>query len=362
MRNGTGSPPAERVRRNEREESRINLGICAYGLAYSCGFVGRNTARANPKQLTCFDLLDLAARLRLSSVEIPRGMAPGGDQRTTEALRSHAEALHLELVVAGGSVSVEALTEDMDFAQAVGASVVRCVLSGVLCGDRRSVGGLEGWRQILLKASVDLKAIAHIAEDMGLRLGVEDHQDATGEDLVWLCDRVDSPAVGITFDTGNPLAVCEDPVDFARRALPYLVNVHLKDYRLFGTPSGFRLVHCPIGAGVVNFTDLFALLEERPEVPRNIEMAALTARHIRLLDEDYWEGYPVRDVRSVLPVLRLWHDRQESGEWRTPWETSVEGELVEWELERLKESVARMRSLLESRREPEAPGNSLSEV
>ena len=37
--------------------------------------------------------------------------------------------------------------------------------------------------------------------------------------------------VGVVFDTGNPFAVGEDPVAFARRAAHRIRHVHLKDYR-----------------------------------------------------------------------------------------------------------------------------------
>lgn len=328
---------------------RINVGLCVYGVSYTTGFVGRDTPRANPWPLSYLDLLDLAARLGLASVEVPRAMLPDSAPGTLEALRTRAEELGLRLVVAGGRVSAEALTQDMTFAQAVGAQVVRCTLSDVLCGDRRPVGGLEGWRRLLAEAATILRKMAPVAEGMDLRLGIENHQDATSEDLVWLCEKVGSPSVGVTLDTGNALAVTEDPVLFALHVLPHIVNVHLKDYRVFRTPVGYRLVHCPIGAGVVDFEALFALLKNRPEVCRNLEMAALTERHVRLLEDDYWEGYPPRDVRSVLPLLRLWREREEHGEWRTPWETGDEDQLVAWEMDRLEESVVRLSRILGER-------------
>ncbi len=58
----------------------------------------------------------------------------------------------------------------------------------------------------------------------------------------------------------------DHPVAFAKRILPYLVHVHLKDYRMVATPSGYRLFHCPIGAGLVDFPALFRLFQQKPSV------------------------------------------------------------------------------------------------
>jgi len=229
----------------------------------------------------------------------------------------------------------------------LGAKVVRCVLSDILCGDRRPMGGFDGWQRHLDQMVQQIKVIAPMAADLDLKIGIENHQDATSADLIRVCEEVGSPHVGITLDTGNPLAVAEDPVIFAERILPYLVHVHLKDYRMAATPSGYRLFHCAIGAGVVDFAALFRLFRTKREVLAHIEMAALGERHIRILEEEYWTGLGDRPISEVLPVLRLARNAETDVEWRTPWETGDEAILPTWEMQRLEESVARIGQVLE---------------
>jgi sugar phosphate isomerase/epimerase len=161
------------------------------------------------------DLLDLAARVDLSGVEIaPDIVAPTGAREDLLAFRKHAHELKLSITISGsqaaGPDAVARLMPLFDAAEALGARRVRLTLSAILCGDRRPVGGIDGWRRLLEATVPNLETLAHAAGARGLRLAVENHQDATAEDLVWLCEAVGHPAMGITLDCGNPLAVGQE--------------------------------------------------------------------------------------------------------------------------------------------------------
>ncbi len=320
-----------------------DLGICVWGIMYTCGLLDRGTPRANPHPITYSNLLDLAARLGVSTVELPpSNMAFGADAPTAEALGQRAAAMNLRLVVSGWLLSAEGTRKDMEFARKVGADITRVTLSTILCGDRSPVGGLDGWRELLAQSAATLKELAPVAADLNMKIAVENHQDATSADLLWLCEQINSPQVGITFDVGNALSVGEDCMAFCRAVLPHLFNVHLKDYRMFGTPTGFRLVRCPAGSGVVDFPAIFEVLRGRPDIARSIELAALGERHIRILEPQYWAGLPPRQIHELLPVLRLWREREESGQWRTPWEANEPIDMAQWELAQLEQSVRQL--------------------
>jgi hypothetical protein len=113
------------------------------------------------------------------------------------------------------------------------------------------------------------------------------------------------------------------------------------------TESGYRLFHCAIGDGVVDFPALFRLFQRKPGVRTHIEMAALGERHIRILEDDYWANLdPQRPIAAVLPVLRRMRTAEVDVEWRTPWEMGEEHLLPSWEMERLEKSVANMRRIV----------------
>ena len=104
-----------------------------------------------------------------------------------------------------------------------------------------------------------------------------------------------------------------------------------------------------IGQGVIYWAAMRALLSEvAPAAAQHIELAALYGRHIRLLEEDWWQGYPPRDVRAVVPALRFAaeHARPADEAWQTPWEREApDQEVAQWEMEQFEASVRYLRTL-----------------
>src|SRR5207248_3853653 len=236
--------------------------LCAFGIPYTCGLTWAGTERANPRPLTAAAFMDLAASRGLESVEFPlRGMLPDTSPETLREVRRQLDAAGLGIVVPGGRVERTHLAEQIELARQLGASTVRCTLSSILCGDRRHLEG--GWRAHLDGCAAELEAVVPLAEERRVAIAIENHQDAASDDLLALCRRFESLYVGVTLDTGNPLAVMEEPLAFARRLAPYLRHVHLKDYQVWRAGSGCRLVRCAMGRGVIDFPALYALMAER---------------------------------------------------------------------------------------------------
>ncbi len=330
------------------EGDRLPIGLAAYGFGYLGGFVGAGTPRACPNPLDATRLLELAVQFRLGGIEFPPAWGlPSLDRAALQEFGTEAARRGLFVVLDAGVVDEAELRELLPMAAAIGARTVRATISTILCGDRRAVR--ETWRDYLDEIARRLRAVRPLAEDLGVAIGLENHQDVTSDELVALCDAVDSPQVGVTLDTINPLAVAEEPLAFARRVAPYLKHVHLKDYHLHRTPEGYRLVRCAVGDGVLDAPAVLALCaREAPGAAVAIEMGALQARHVRLLEDDFWSGYAPRSIADVLPVLRLRERtaRPPEEEWRTPWERDEPGErLAAYEMEQCERSVAYLRGL-----------------
>jgi sugar phosphate isomerase/epimerase len=304
-----------------------------------------------------YGMADLAQALGLAGIEtgIPSDTTPD----ELAKMREHAAERRLTPVLMGGTVTRVDGPALIRIARALGADTLRLTLSHVLEGDRGRLGP-GGWLRLREESTARLREWRPVAEECGVRLALENHQDAGSDDLLWLCEQVGGDSIGVTLDTGNPLAVGEEPLEFARRVAPVLYNVHLKDYTVHRTPSGYRLVRCALGAGVIDFPALIALLErEASTAHRSIELAANQARHIRLLEDAWWEHFPPRDVRAVLPVLRLVERaaRPADEEWRTPHEREEPPEnQCAYELGQLRKSISYLQALL-ANPSPQAGGH-----
>lgn len=332
---------------------RLPFGLAAYSLPWRCGFAGAGTARACPDPLDAAGLLDLAARLNLSSLELPLAMLPDLAPATLNAFRARAAARGIALIVDSAVIDIATLEREIPAAAALGARVLRVMLSTTLEGARATIPG--GWEAHLREMIARLRSLRPLAEQHNIRLAPENHQDATSADLLRICEEVGGAHIGVTLDAVNPLAVGEDPLLFAARLGPRIVNVHLKDYHIHLTESGYRLVRCPLGQGVLDVPGLFALLDAHaPHAYRQIELAALHARHIRLLEDDWWQGYPPTDARDLLPALRLAlrHARPRAAEWRTPWERGAD--MTAYEETEVEQSVAYVANLASGAATPPA--------
>ncbi|MGV3724459.1 MAG: sugar phosphate isomerase/epimerase family protein, partial [Actinomycetota bacterium] len=194
---------------------RLPVGLCVFGLTYHCGLTWAGTPKANPQPLTAEQLIDLTAESGLAHLELSARMIGEPTPERLDALRARASEVGVSFVVAGEKVNAEGLRRSLRLAAQLGAPTVRCILSGVLCGDRRGFPG--GWPAHLAMCASELEQVVPEAERLGIAIAVENHQDADSEDLLALCRRFESRYLGVTLDCGNPLAVMEDPVEFATR-------------------------------------------------------------------------------------------------------------------------------------------------
>jgi 3-oxoisoapionate decarboxylase len=303
------------------------VGLNPYGLTYTLGLQG------NPDGAGLQGFLAIAREIGARVVELHQPWLAGVD----------VAALRLDGMVPVVSCGLDPAGDDaaLECAVAMGARVVRMALTGVLRGDRHAVD----WPRLVEGVRGRLARVAPRAATAGVSVAIENHQDFTSAELMELCEQA-GEAVGITLDTGNAFAVGEAPLEFARTVAPRVRHVHLKDYRVQPTDEGYRLVRCAIGGGAVPFRELMGVLGR--DLTASLEPGALEARHIRLLTEEWWRGYPAIDARRLATALRAARVNRlgENEDHRTPWERGVTGdELIRYERDMMRSSAANVRAL-----------------
>jgi sugar phosphate isomerase/epimerase len=117
-----------------------------------------------------------------------------------------------------------------------------------------------------------LAEAAAVAEPRGIKIGLEPHQQysCTPRGLDRIVALVDSPAIGINFDTGNSYLSGEDPAEWLMKVRDNLVHLHAKDIsveqsdaergEVTGTPVG-----CACGEGVVDWRRMIEICREAPQ-------------------------------------------------------------------------------------------------
>ncbi len=142
-----------------------------------------------------------------------------------------------------------------------------------------------------------LTEAARLAEPRGILIGLEPHQQysKTPAGLARIFRLVNSPAIGINFDTGNAYLAGADPYNWLVSILGQLVHLHAKDIsiehsnaergKVTGTPVG-----CACGDGVIDWAKVIAIV--RRDCPRDIvfsvecgtvEQAERSVKHLKVL-------------------------------------------------------------------------------
>jgi sugar phosphate isomerase/epimerase len=108
------------------------------------------------------------------------------------------------------------------------------------------------WRRETVRR---LRELSRIAEANGIILGHENCDGWMGQSadttLAALAD-VDSPALKLIFDTGNPVTYGQDSWAFYQAVREHVVHVHIKDYCVDpSAPGGYRATFPGEGAGRV---------------------------------------------------------------------------------------------------------------
>jgi sugar phosphate isomerase/epimerase len=338
--------------------ARIPYALTAYGLPHCMGYLPTKSGEKYTAPLTSIDLMDLADAEGLAGVEFPLlSLVPSFDGAVVQVRAAQIEIgaelkrRGLKLIADYGALldnDAEHCRGYLALAAKTGANVVRATLSHILCGDRRNFAG--GWASHLAALAERLRELLPFAEDLGLCIAVENHQDATDEDLLELAERTgNSPAFGITLDTGNPLAVGQDPVEAARKLAPIIRHLHLKDYTIHFAPNGYRLVRCAAGEGAIDFPAILAAVRSNGHgVLPGIEIAAQATRTIPLLEESWWEEFPPRNTRELVPVLRsLWQKGRPADEsYSSAWERGEPSSIIAAEeLDVVRRSVTYFRGI-----------------
>lgn len=280
----------------------MKLGLDTYSYRCATG-LWDYTPRANPP-MGLDHLLQKAAELELDGLQLADARHLDSlDYGYVSELRRKAEALGLYLELGTAGTNPDHLQNMVRAAHVLGSPLVRTFV-----GKPRPTAA-SGMEHILSSAAAEVSQALPVCERYGVAIAIENHQDLTTGELLRLVELVASPLVGVCFDTGNALALLEDPLESVRAFGRLVKTVHLKDYQVVARPDGFRLVCCALGEGVVDLPGIIDLLHsESPAANLNIE-TYLGKHPAPVLEEEYLRRLPGATALELGRTLRLVRDR-----------------------------------------------------
>ena len=236
----------------------LKLGLFSY--SYRMTFGSHDFKPSHPINL--FDYIRHAAELGFEGVQIDTTHLTSRDPVYLSEV--HSAAAERGLFVEYGSTLVEAqhTAAELRVAKALGASLMRTYM-GFSRFDKSANVPQETTQTVTV-----LRELAPLAADLGLRIALENHCDATVGELRQVIERVDSPSVGVCVDLGNFMIHLENPVEAVTHLAPYIFNTHFKDYNMEMMNWGFKSYGVALGEGVIDLPSVLAVLVEQSGLDR----------------------------------------------------------------------------------------------
>ncbi len=225
-------------------------------------------------------------------------------------LRARAEQSGMYVEVMAELPKTDDTTEferTMQAAKEAGALAVRVVcLSGRRYENFTSVAD---WQAFTLASHTSISRAVPIAEKHRVPLAVENHKDWTLEDLEPILRQKSSEFLGVCLDTGNNIALLDDPMAVVEALAPYAVSVHFKDVGVEPYAEGFLIAEVPLGEGMLDLRKMQAVLAKaRPATRLSMEMITRNPLKVPCLTDAYWATFPKRNGLYLARTMALVHD------------------------------------------------------
>ena len=198
----------------------------------------------------------------------------------------------------------ERFTAEVRSARDAGVKVLRTVLFG---GRRyEQFAAAADFRRAREQAEQSAALAEPIVAKHDMLMAIENHKDYRAGELMDLLKRLDSRHVGACVDTGNSIALLEDPLEVVRTLSPRAFTVHLKDMAVAEHDEGFLLAEVPLGEGFLDLPKIISLLRAaRPAIRFNLEMITRDPLRVPCLTDKYWATSPGVHGRALARALAL---------------------------------------------------------
>lgn len=274
-------------------------------LLYSFGIrarVERDRGFADP-----FTFVEFCHARGAAGVQVPLGTM---DDATAGRLRDRCGELgmHLEGIVRAPADEKEVprFGAEVRTAKACGAHVLRTVMLG---GRRyETFTAAPDYPRFAARAEASLRLAGPVVRKHRIQLAVENHKDYRVDEMLGLMRKLGDEFLGVCLDTGNNIALLDDPLGTVRELAPWTLTVHLKDMGTEESRDGFLMSEVPLGQGRLDLPAVAAAVRRaNPSARFNLEMITRDPLSVPCLGEQYWatlDRVPGRDLARTLAWVR----------------------------------------------------------
>ena len=210
------------------------------------------------KKITLEDFLKRARELDVDGVSLESCFVPSFDKEYLTDIKAMLDDFGFDRVWAWGhpdgleggknTDEFEKMMGSFEHAKNIGARVMRIVGSSLIFRN-------EPHHEQIDRLVNMFKQATKKAQDYDIKMAIENHIDFDSDEILEILERVDSPYLGVNFDTGNFIRVLDDPVKAAQKLAPHVFATHIKDVKLqtdVPVDTWHFFASCPVGQGLVD--------------------------------------------------------------------------------------------------------------
>jgi sugar phosphate isomerase/epimerase len=260
--------------------------------------------QAPDRSLTMEEYLRIAKKIGCDGVTLESCFLPRLDADYLASLKALMDGYGFDRVYGWGHpdgregganpTAFDEMIASIERAKAVGAPVMK------VCGASLKFR-FQPHGPMIEKLSRQLGEAAAVAARYGIKLAVENHIDFTPDEMLAIIRNVNSPNLGMNFDSGNFLRLLSDPVEGMKKLAPHVLSTHIKDLKPLkgaNVEAWYFFACTPVGDGLVDNRALADIL-------RKHNYTGFLATEIDFLHPDYGNDEFRAVQRSVRELKRI---------------------------------------------------------
>lgn len=285
-------------------------GIEAQALPMLKNMGGEGPGFANRSRAGGFNILEHCHDLGLGAVRLN---VPQGGPDAVRAVRQKLDAYGMRCIVSVAPPRTDAAVGAYDAAIAA-ARELGAVTTQASFTQRRyeEFDSFEAFRASFEAHKKSVERAEPILRKHKMKLAIENHKGWRGAEHAEWVKKVGSEYVGVCYDFGNNIALCEDPAETYRLLAPLTFYVSFKDMAVARYEDGFLLSEVALGEGMLDIPGMVKGLQQRdPNMIFALEMITRAPLKIPVFTKKYWTTFddaysplPGRDLARILELVR----------------------------------------------------------